>query len=371
MEIRSLSEQERIDWLRLARCANVGPRTFDDLIGAYESPARALEALPDLARKGGVAGRIRVYPADAAEREIHRMAQLGARHIARCEPDYPALLRHIDSCPPVLAVAGDPALLERPCVAIVGSRNASAAGLRFARTLAGDLADNGCIVVSGLARGIDTAAHAAALDGGTAAVIAGGIDIVYPPENEGLQHDIADRGVLLTEMQPGVHPKAKHFPRRNRLISGLSLGVVVIEAAERSGSLITARNALEQNRDVFAVPGSPLDPRAAGTNRLIRDGAALIRSADDVLEGLSLESPRHTSHVHLEATPVSAVGIAEDVVDGERRQVMDLLGAAPISIDDLIHESGVGASSMQTILLELDLAGRLQRHGNATVSLLH
>ena len=371
MEIRSLSEREKVDWLRLARCANVGPRTFDDLIGAFESPARALEALPDLARKGGVAGRIRVYPADAAEREIDRITQLGARYIALCEPDYPALLRHIDSRPPVLAVAGDPALPDRPCVAIVGSRNASAAGLRFARTLAGDLAGGGCVVVSGLARGIDTAAHTAALDGGTAAVIAGGIDIVYPPENGDLQCEIADRGVLLTEMPPGVHPQARHFPRRNRLISGLSLGVVVIEAAERSGSLITARNALEQNRDVFAVPGSPLDPRAAGTNRLIRDGAALIRSADDVLEALSLERLHHTDHAYREPDPVCPYGPPADVVEGERKRVTGLLGTAPVSIDDLIHESGVGASSMQTILLELDLAGRLERHGNATVSLSH
>lgn len=371
MEIRFLSEQEKIDWLRLARCSNVGPRTFDELIGAFESPANALEALPELARKGGVAGRIRIYCADAAEREIDRMARLGARFIAVCEPDYPALLRHIDTWPPVLAVAGDPAILDRPCVAIVGSRNASAAGLRFARTLARDLGDSDCVVVSGLARGVDTAAHLAALDSGTAAVIAGGIDIVYPPENGELQREIADKGVLMTEMPPGVHPKAKHFPRRNRLISGLSLGVVVVEAAERSGSLITARNALEQNRDVFAVPGSPLDPRAAGTNRLIRDGAALVRSADDVLESLSLVRSRHGIGHCAESVPDLRPVTLSDVMDGERKRVVDMLGSAPVPIDDLIHESGVGASSMQTILLELDLAGRLQRHGNATVSLLH
>jgi DNA processing protein len=272
MTPRPLSDDDRLAWLRLARTPGIGPATFAALITRFRTAPAAIDALPDLARRGGLRTAPRLCPSGDAKRERDAVARFGARLIAACEPDYPALLRHIDTAPPVLCVLGEVACLSRPAVGVVGARNASAAGLRIARQISGDLGRAGFIVVSGLARGIDTAAHVAAVDTGTVAAIAGGIDVVYPPENAGLQARIAEVGAVVTEMPPGAQPTAKHFPRRNRIISGLSRGVLVVEAAERSGSLITARLALEQNREVFAVPGSPLDPRSAGTNRLIRNG---------------------------------------------------------------------------------------------------
>ena len=280
---QTLDQSERADWLRLIRSENVGPVTFFHLVRHYGSARAALDALPDLARRGGKRA-IRICPAANAEREIQALTEIGARLVAHGEPDYPRSLGAIEDAPPLIALLGNPDLLQRPMVAIVGARNASANGRRLAAALAGDLGAAGFSVVSGLARGIDTAAHTGSLKTGTIAVIAGGIDVVYPTENQDLHRDIASSGVLIAESAVGTKPVARHFPRRNRLISGLSIGVVVVEAAMRSGSLITARMALEQGREVFAVPGSPLDPRARGANNLIRQGATLTETADDVLQ---------------------------------------------------------------------------------------
>ncbi len=376
---RTLDDEERLDWLRLSRSTNVGPRRFDQLIAVYGTPAAALDALPDLVRKGGDKRRITLCTREAAERELDRIRHLGARLVASCEDDYPEQLRHIDSNPPVFCMTGDAGFFAQPTIGIVGARNASAAGCKIARTMAHDLGTHGFAVASGLARGIDTAAHKASLDTGTIAVIAGGLDVVYPPENGDLQRSIGERGVLMTEMPPGVRPQAKHFPRRNRIISGLSLGVLVIEAAERSGSLITARYAAEQGREVFAVPGSPLDPRATGTNRLIREGALLTAKAEDIVEALSMTLRLPDAAGKPAASPESdpdlfSAGQAKppvsDVCKTDRERIISLLGPAPVSVDDLVEQSGLEVAQVQMILLEIDLAGRLQRHGNAMVSIL-
>jgi DNA processing protein len=368
MTPRLLSDDDRLAWLRLARTPGIGPATFGALIARFRTAPAAIDALPDLARRGGLRAAPRLCPRGDAKRERDAVARLGARLIAACEPDYPALLRHIDTAPPVLCVLGEASCLARPAVGIVGARNASAAGLRIARQISGDLGRAGFVVVSGLARGIDTAAHTAAIETGTVAAIAGGIGVVYPPENAGLQARIAETGAVVTEMPPGAQPTAKHFPRRNRIISGLSRGVLVVEAAERSGSLITARLALEQNREVFAVPGSPLDPRSAGTNRLIRNGALLTVSADDILA--ALDPMLRPTPPEPKAELDDLAGESDEVEEDERARLVSLLGPAPMPVDDLIGESGLTPAVVHTILLELDLAGRLERHGNGAVSVL-
>lgn len=267
-----LSGQERIDWLRLIRTRNVGPATFASMIAQFGTAGRAIEALPELARRGGRRGGVSIVGKAEAEAELAAADRLGARYIACCEPDYPHALATSDAPPPLLCVKGAVHLLQRPTVAIVGARNASAAGVRIARDLAHALGSHELLIASGLARGIDTAAHNGALESGTCAVLAGGVDIIYPPQNEALHHRIGEIGVLMCELPPGVQPQARHFPQRNRIISGISLGVIVIEAAPQSGSLITARLAAEQGREVFVVPGSPLDPRSRGGNALIFRG---------------------------------------------------------------------------------------------------
>jgi DNA processing protein len=277
-----LTDEQRLDWLRLIRSENVGPRTFRALLNHFGGARGAIAALPDLARRGGAARAIKVYSRADAEHELDRAARLGVAFVALGEPDYPRRLEMIDDAPPLLAVRGHRAALARPMVAMVGSRNASAAGIKFAERLAHDLAAAGLVVVSGLARGIDAAAHRATVTTGTIAVLAGGQDCIYPSEHIDLLDAILTDGCAVSEMPLGWVPRGRDFPRRNRIISGLSVGVVVVEAARRSGSLITARRALEQGREVFAVPGSPLDPRAEGTNGLIKDGAALVMSASDV-----------------------------------------------------------------------------------------
>src|SRR5215217_2389203 len=271
--------------LRLIRSENIGPITFFQLIARFGSAQAAIDAIPDLAARGG--GRApRLVPKSQIEREMEEVERLGARYLFLGQPPYPPLLAELEAAPPALIVKGHVALLDRPAVAIVGARNASAAACRYARQLAQTLGAAGPVIVSGLARGIDTAAHDGAIDSGTIGVIAGGIDIFYPPENEARQRAIAERGLLVAEQAPGVEPRARHFPYRNRIIAGLALGTVVVEAAPRSGSLITARYAAEAGREVMAVPGSPLDPRAQGCNQLIREGATLIQNADDVLEAI-------------------------------------------------------------------------------------
>jgi len=363
-----LTEDQRIDWLRLIRSENVGPRTFRSLLDHYGSARIALETLPELARRGGAARAVRICPRADAERELDAARRLGITLIALCEPSYPWRLQAIDDAPPLIAVRGKAATLAQPMVAMVGSRNASAAGIKFAERLARDLGAAGFVVVSGLARGIDAAAHRATIDSGTLAVLAGGQDRIYPPEHGALLDAILAAGVALTEMPLGWEPRAHDFPRRNRLISGLALGVVVIEAAKRSGSLITARFALEQGREVFAVPGSPLDPRAEGTNSLIKQGAAVVTEAADVIDVLAPMLGRPPDLAAEEPERLAPDGAGAD--DDLRRRIASLLGPAPVSIDDLIRLSGASAAVVRMTLLELELAGRLERHGGALVSLL-
>lgn len=350
--------------LRLLRSANVGPVTYAQLIARFGAAEAALDALPMLAARGG--GRApQIADAGAVRREIAAVERLGARYLFLDDPAYPPLLAELDNAPPALIVRGDAALLERPCVAMVGARNASAAACRFARQLAIGLVEQGATVVSGLARGIDTAAHQGALAGGTVGVIASGIDIVFPPENAELQERVARQGLLVTEQPPGTEPLARFFPARNRIIAGLSLGTVVVEAAPRSGSLITARIAAEAGREVMAVPGSPLDPRAQGCNLLIREGAILVQSADDVWEQVRPIDSR------VVRAPGDRFGAAppEDASDADRRRVAGLLGPVPVGVDELIRQSGCAPAVVQTVLLELELAGRLERHAGARVSL--
>jgi DNA processing protein len=364
-----LDGAQRRDWLRLIASENVGPITFRQLINRFGSASEALKALPELARRGGLARAIRIYPEADAERDLQRIEALGARLVAYGENDYPPLLREIDSAPPLLCLKGDTSLLTLPGIAVVGARNASALGRKFARQLAAELGKAGHLIVSGLARGIDTAAHEAALSLGTAAVLAGGIDIIYPPENEELYRSIGERGVLIAECLPGTVPKAEHFPRRNRLIAGMCYGTLVVEAALRSGSLITARMALEQGREVFAVPGSPLDPRAGGTNKLLREGATLITSAADVIEAVQpmLGRPINVNDEMMREEDEMAGGY---VASGrERDQIIELLGAAPVEVDDLIRESKLKPSLVIAILLELELAGLIRRHKRNQVSI--
>jgi DNA processing protein len=355
--------------LRLIRTAQIGPVTYRQLVARFGDAAAAIEALPQLAQRGG--GRApAIAPVAVAERELATARKLGARHLFIEDDDYPALLAELDDAPPAMMVRGNLAFAARTTVAMVGARNASAAACRFARQLAAELGREGATVVSGLARGVDTAAHVGSIatsdsGGGTIGVIAGGIDVVYPPENAELQERIANEGLLIAEQPPGTEPRARHFPYRNRIIAGLSLGTVVVEAAPRSGSLITARLAGEQGREVMAVPGSPLDPRAQGCNGLIREGATLVQSAADVLEQIRPIDARGVR------SPVSRfVSQPEDASDTERRAVVDLLGPVPVSADEMIRQSGLSPAVVQTVLLELELAGRLERRAGGLVALV-
>jgi DNA processing protein len=354
-----VTEQERRAWLRLARTEQVGPVTFHNLIARFGTASAALEELPRLAKRGG--GKTFVLPPEGdAERELAQLAALGGQMILSCDAGYPRGLKALDAPPPVLSVLGHPHLLQKEMVAIVGARNASALARKFADTLARDLGFAGLVVVSGLARGIDSAAHDAALAVGTVAVVAGGVDIIYPPENEKLYQTIKNQGVIVSEMRLSEAPQARHFPRRNRIISGLARGVVVVEAAERSGSLITAQYALDQGREIFAVPGSPLDPRARGANRLIREGATLTENAEDILSVLSpmLGSDFQEPDAPVPAPPAEAL---EAEADRIRAQVEEALGPAPVEIDELIRQLGAPPAAVLTVILELELAGRCAR----------
>jgi DNA processing protein len=366
---RPLTDAQRIDWLRLIRSDNVGPRTFKSLIRHTGSAAAALQALPDLARRGGAAGPARICSHEDAVREIesaHR--RFGVTLVADGETGYPPRLATIDDAPPLLAVRGNLDALMQPMIAIVGSRNASAAGMKFAQALARDLAAAGFVIISGLARGIDQAAHRASLASGTVAVLAGGHSQIYPPEHQELLLSIVtDTGAAMSEMPLDHEPRARDFPRRNRLISGASVGVVIIEAAHRSGSLITARMAGEQGREVFAVPGSPLDPRSAGANDLIKQGVALVTSADDII---NVVNPILRRPIETPLEEPGPGGLGEDTDAAERDRIVSLLGPTPVSIDDLIRLSGAAASTVRVVLLELELAGRLERHGGGLVALL-
>jgi len=367
-EAARLPDEQRLDWLRLIRSDNVGPRTFRALLNHCGSARAALAALPHLARRGGATRAARVCSREDAERELGAAKALGVTFIAIGEPDYPQRLQMIDDAPPLFAVRGNTAALSLPMVGIVGARNASAAGMRFAERLARDLGAAGFAVVSGLARGIDGAAHRASLGTGTIAALAGGHDQIYPPEHGSLAEAIVMEGALVSEMPMGWEPRARDFPRRNRLISGLAAGVVIVEAAKRSGSLITARMALEQGREVFAVPGSPLDPRTEGSNDLIKQGATLVTEAADVVAVLRpiLGQPIEVSAEEPETSSVLGAEPGND----ERTRIMELLGPTPVSIDDLVRLSGCSPALVRVVLLELELAGRLERHGGALVSLL-
>ncbi|QGY03290.1 DNA-protecting protein DprA [Methylobacterium mesophilicum SR1.6/6] len=400
-----LTDAQRIEWLRLIRTEGVGPRTFRALVNRFGGASTALDALPDLTRRQG--RRIAPPSRAQAEDEIAALGRLGGRFIASGEADYPRLLQRTDAAPPLLALRGAP-ILSQPAVALVGSRNASTAGLAFTERLSRGLGEAGLVVVSGLARGIDVRAHRASLQTGTVAVMAGGQDRIYPASHATLVEAIlAEGGAVLAEMPMGWEPRGRDFPRRNRIISGLAYGTVVVEAARRSGSLITARFALEQNREVFAVPGSPLDPRAEGTNDLIRQGATLVSDVSHVLDVLGpiieggpdaevaparggpdlAEQPDFWDEIDLDAYAAAPcnlpdlfsrgpTGVYDEPEDDPsepfdpRARIVALLSPSPVGTDDLARSAGVGARVVQTVLLELELDGRIERHASGTVSLV-
>ena len=402
-----LTERQRLDWLRLSRTEGVGPRTFRTLINRYGGASEALEALPSLLTRNGRIGRVTTLT--EAEDEMATGARYGVRFVAMGEPDYPRYLRLIDSAPPILCIRGVNTVFERPGVAIVGSRNASASGLKMAELLAEGLGRQHCVVISGLARGIDARAHRGSLQTGTVAVLAGGQDRLYPVEHAELLDAILETGAVVSEMPMGWEPRGRDFPRRNRIISGLSIGVIVVEAAMRSGSLITARFATEQGMDVFAVPGSPLDPRAEGTNDLIREGATLIGSVEHVMAALApvlgrddwppqaqesqldqgeeplwdelemdergFEDAPSDHALRTKRNPAAMEGDG----DGKywdhdeltpKKLLTQLLGPAPVSIDDLVRLTGRSVSLVQTVLLELELEGLIERHGGGLISIM-
>ena len=362
----TLTQDEAFARIRLLRSPNVGPVSYAQLLRRFGDAQRAVEALPDLASRGGRA--YRPAPVQRIEEEVAAVRAAGARYLFQDSPDYPALLGEIEGAPPILMARGDVGLARRACVAIVGARNASAAAVKLAREFAGGLAEAGFAVVSGLARGIDGAAHRGALPA-TIGVIASGIDIAYPPEHGELQEQVALHGLLLAEQPPGTEPRGSHFPSRNRIIAGLAGGALVVEAAPKSGSLITARLAGEAGREVMAIPGSPLEPRAQGCNQLIREGAVLVQTPEDVVELLSsfAGTPRSTFR---EPLPAGWDAAPEELADAEPADIAGLLTTAPVAVDELIRQSGAGAAEVQMALLELEIAGRLQRHAAGRVSLV-
>jgi DNA processing protein len=385
-----LSDVERLACLRLIRSENVGPVTFRELINHFGGAQQALEALPELSRRGGAGRTIRICPKADAEKELEIASRAGAVSLFTIEPNYPALLARIEAPPPMLYAKGCVDLLNMAAIAIVGSRQCSAAGAQLAGRFAGELAQTGFIIVSGMARGIDRAAHEASLSHGTVGVLAGGIDWVYPPEHAELQDRIGREGCLVTERQPGLQPRGKDFPRRNRIIAGLAHGVVIVEAAMRSGTLVTARYANDHGREVFALPGHPLDPRAAGTNGLIKQGAMLVTEPDDVVEVLrpivglenlhaakqqSAGAPHDEAHINdpTPATQAKKSGSLQHASNRDAAEVMGavlaVLGPAPAGVDAITRATGLDVQSVQIALLELDLAGRIERQGLSLVAL--
>lgn len=364
MDGAALTQDEAFARIRLLRSPNIGPVSYAQLLRRFGSATRALDALPDLGRRGGreyraaVAGRI--------ESEVDAVRAAGAKYLFHDQPDYPVLLGQLESAPPILTWRGDLSLAHRPCVAMVGARNASAAAIKLAREFSRQLADAGFVVVSGLARGIDGAAHEGALPA-TIGVIASGIDIAYPPQHEALQARIAGEGLLLAEQPPGTEPRGSHFPSRNRIIAGLAAGTLVVEAAPESGSLITARLAGEAGREVMAIPGSPLDARSHGCNRLIREGAVLVQSPEDVVELLSGfdGNPRST----FREVSADFDHLPDELAEAEPAEIGDLLTTAPVAVDELVRQTGESAAAVQLALLELEIAGRLERHAGGRVSL--
>ena len=365
-ETATLSQDEAFARIRLLRSPNVGPVTYRQLIARCGSAAAAIEALPELAGRAG--RRYTAAPAQVVDAEVARVRKAGASYLFHDSPAYPRLLAHSEGAPPILTVRGDLAIFEKPCVAIVGARNASAGAVRIAREFGQGLAEAGYAVVSGLARGIDGAAHQGALVGGaTIGVIASGIDVTYPPEHADLQERVAAEGLLVAEQPPGTEPLARHFPTRNRIIAGLAAGTVVVEAAPKSGSLITARLAGEMGREVMAVPGSPLDPRSHGCNNLIREGGILVQSVEDVIELLTGFDGTPRSRFREEGLDWDWQPDAG--VEAQMVGIAALLTTAPVAVDELIRQSGAGTAAVQLELLELEIAGRLVRHAGGRVSL--
>lgn len=364
------SDKEKLAALRLIRTENVGPITYNRLVERFGSAERALQALPDLAARGGKSAPLKAFPADAAVKEIDSIQKLGAQLVMRGDAAYPALLAETEDAPPLITVRGQTSWLSKPSLGIVGARNASLVGKKIAETFARQISMSGYVITSGLARGIDSAAHQAALPGGTVAVVAGGIDVVYPPENKKLYDEIAERGAIVAESPFGTEPIARHFPRRNRIISGLSLGVLVVEAAEKSGSLITARMAAEQNREVFAVPGSPLDPRAGGTNSLLKDGAHMAATAEDILQVLNSLRLRP-----LRESPGNWVGAPAELPlspsnEKLRTDILENLSPVPVPLDELIRSVSATPGEVLSVILELEIAGRIERQPGNKVNLI-
>ncbi len=364
MKRRALTGGERADWLRLSRTRGIGPITFFHLLERYGSAAAVLQDLPALAKKAGGKADIRAPSVDDVKREIEATTKLGGVHLAACEPAYSACLSAIDAPPPVIAVRGNRDLLNRPAIAMVGARDASAAGRRMARDLARDLGQAGYVVISGMARGVDGEAHAAAMETGTVAAIAGGIDQIYPPQHDQLYAMLAERGCIVSESPLGYVAQARDFPKRNRVISGLSLATIVVEAAERSGSLITARFALEQGREVMAVPGSPLDPRCKGANRLIKQGAALIESADDVLQAMQGISGPTFDEPFADRFDARDADLPAALL----RAVREALSPTPMRIDEIVRAVDAPHRLVLAALAELELAGQAVTHVGGTAS---
>lgn len=365
------TDRQRIAWLRLIRSENIGPATFIDLINHFGSAADALDALPDFSARARRGRPIRVMGEGDAVRELERIAAASAQLVCMGEPNYPGALRAADGAPPVLTVRGNTNALTENAVAFVGSRNASLAGVKLTGSFAGDIGEAGFVVVSGLARGIDSAAHKAALKSGTIAVFAGGIDHIYPRENASLADAIVDHGgALVTEMPFGWTPRARDFPRRNRIIAGMALGLVVVEAAKRSGSLISARLANEMGRTVFAVPGSPLDPRSSGTNHLIRQGATLVTCAADILEGIVPMAPQAGLDKAALSEPGDERVALETPAESDRALLVSALSRAPTDIDELLRHTGLKPGVLQMLILEMDLAGEIERHTGNRISLV-
>ncbi len=372
LPVARLGPAERLACLRLIRSENVGPTTFRELINHYGGAQTALEALPELSKRGGRGRPIRICSRDHAEAELEAAAATGAEPIFTIEPGFPRALASIEAPPPLIYVKGRRELLSRSSLGIVGSRQSSAAGQKLARQFARELGEAGYAIVSGLARGIDGAAHEASIATGTVAVVAGGVDIIYPPEHAELQATIGERGCLVSDQPPGFRPRGQDFPRRNRLIAGISLGVLVVEAARRSGTLITARFARDDNREVFAIPGHPLDPRAAGTNDLLKQGATLVTEPGDIIAALRPMSGiamaregvhRDSAALELKPQPPPLLG------QQDRVAVLEALGPAPVDVDEIARAAGLPIRAARLVLMELDLAGRIEHHGHQLVSL--
>lgn len=370
----SVEENERLALIRLIRSENIGLKTFYSLLELYKTPTKSLEKAEEMAARGKK--KIRICSASDVYEELENCEKYGAKIITKLDDEYPDQLAQITDAPPLLTILGNPQILAKQSIAIVGARNATANGCRFAYKIAESLGQKNYVVTSGLARGIDTAAHKGSVSTGTTAILAGGVDYIYPPENKKLYQNIVNNdGAIVAELPFGAAPKAQHFPQRNRIISGLSLGTVVVEAATRSGSLITARYALEHGREVFAVPGSPLDSRAEGPNKLIKEGAVLIESAEDIIHNLENPSaPRLNEGMfedNIEDFPIEDLPEpSENDLDSARSEIKSLLGPTPVAIDELISQSGLPANLVQISLLELELDGLLTRHPGNKASIL-